>query len=259
MSPPSDSVADFLGLADKKLLVTGASSGIGRATAIEASHHGAKVALLGRRAEALQATHDALTGAGHLIDNFDLTDLDGIPDHVADIADELGGLDGIVHAAGVHSAHPLRIVDAALVDQVLRANVSTAFMLAKGFRTKSVNKQSPSLVFVSSVVATVGQPGVSVYSASKGALTALTRSLAIELAREGIRVNAVEPGIVMTEMTETIRAKVGQSGFAAIEAAHPLGFGQPIDVARAILFLVSDASSWITGTSLVVDGGYTAQ
>jgi NAD(P)-dependent dehydrogenase (short-subunit alcohol dehydrogenase family) len=255
----SEPPADFLGLAGKKLLVTGASSGIGRASAIEASRYGAQVILLGRRPEALQATADALTGTGHLVDPFDLADLDAIPDHIASIARDFGGLDSVVHAAGIHSARPLRMIDAAHLDGVIHANLSSAFLLAKGFRSKLVTKRNPSIVFVSSVMATVGQPGVSAYAASKGALSALTRSLSLELARDGIRVNAVEPGIVSTEMTERLRAEVGREGFAQIESSHPLGIGQPADVARAILFLLSDAASWITGTSLVVDGGYTAQ
>jgi NAD(P)-dependent dehydrogenase (short-subunit alcohol dehydrogenase family) len=255
----SDPRPDFLGLAGKKLLVTGASSGIGRATAIEASRHGAKVALLGRRIPELNATLDEMIGSGHLVSPFDLTLLDEIPEHVVELAARFGGLDGIVHAAGIHSARPLRMIDAAELDDILRSNLSTAFMLAKGFRTKLVEKKRPSLVFVSSVMANVGQAGVTAYAASKGGLSALTKSLALELARDGIRVNAVEPGIVLTEMTERLRAHVGTDGFAAIEAKHPFGIGTPLQVANAILFLLSDAASWITGTSLVVDGGYTAQ
>jgi 3-oxoacyl-[acyl-carrier protein] reductase len=254
-----DPTPDFLGLAGKKILVTGASSGIGRATAIAASQYGAQLILLGRRPAELHATLGALTGTGHLVSAFDLADLDGIPDHVKALARDFDGLDSLVHAAGIHSAHPLRTMDAVHLDGVFRSNLSSAFMLAKGFRSKLVVKRSPSIVFVSSVMATVGQPGVSAYAASKGGLSALTRSLALELARDKIRVNAVEPGIVMTEMTERLRTEVGPAGFAAIESSHPLGVGDPRDVALAILFLLSDAASWITGTSLVVDGGYTAQ
>ena len=250
---------DFLGIANKKILVTGASSGIGRATAIEASRYGARVALLGRRSDALQSTLDAMSGSGHLVSRFDLASLDEIPAHVQRIATDMDGLDAIVHGAGIHSAKPIRAIDATHLDDVLRSNVSSAVMLAKGFRNKRIGKHQPSLVFLSSVMATVGQPGISAYAASKGAITALTKSLALELGPSGIRVNCVEPGIVMTEMTERLKNTVGATGFAAIESAHPLGLGTPVDVARAIIFLLSDAATWITGSSLVVDGGYTAQ
>jgi NAD(P)-dependent dehydrogenase (short-subunit alcohol dehydrogenase family) len=108
-------------------------------------------------------------------------------------------------------------------------------------------------------VGLVGQPGVSIYSATKGAIVTMTKSLALELARDGIRVNCVCPGVVDTEMTVEIRNRVGSEGFTRIEESHPLGIGRPGDVAKAALFLASDAARWITGSSLVVDGGYTAQ
>jgi 3-oxoacyl-[acyl-carrier protein] reductase len=239
--------------------VTGASGGIGRAVAVAASRHGARVALLGRNAEALSSTRDAMDGDDHIVIEHDLLDLDGIPSVVRGVAEQLGGLDVVVHAAGVHSSRPLPAVDAGHVADIMASNVATAIMLAKGFRHKLVKRESASLVLVSSVTASVGQPGISAYAASKGAVSALTKSLALELARDRIRVNCVEPGIVMTAMTERLKATVGDSAFAAIESAHPLGLGAPEDVASAILFLMSDAASWITGTSLVVDGGYTAQ
>jgi NAD(P)-dependent dehydrogenase (short-subunit alcohol dehydrogenase family) len=257
--PDANATQNYLGLANKKILVTGASSGIGRATAIEASRHGARVALLGRRIDALQITLDQLSGTGHLVTQFDMTNLDEIPTHVQKLAIEMDGLDAVVHAAGVHSAKPLRTIDASHLDDVLRSNVSSAVMLAKGFRNKKIIKHQPSLVFLSSVTATVGKPGISAYAASKGAITALTKSLALELAPSGIRVNCVEPGIVTTQMTERIKNTVGATAFAAIESAHPLGLGTPENVAHAIIFLLSSAATWITGSSLVVDGGYTAQ
>ena len=260
MTPAAtETPADFLGIGGRRVLITGASSGIGRATAILASRHGAKVALVGRRVDALTAVHNSLLGDGHLIREFDLSDTDGIPSLVNSIAEHFGGLDAVVHAAGIHSSRPLRSIDTDHLDSVLHSNVVTGFMLAKGFRNKRIQKVQPSMVLVSSVMAGVGQPGVSAYAASKGAVTALTKSLALELKRDGIRVNCVEPGIVMTEMTETLKATVGEENFAAISAAHPLGLGRPDDVANAILYLMSDAASWVTGTSLVVDGGYTAQ
>jgi NAD(P)-dependent dehydrogenase (short-subunit alcohol dehydrogenase family) len=132
-------------------------------------------------------------------------------------------------------------------------------MIAQAFRHREVRRPKASLVLMSSAVGTVGQAGVSLYSATKGAINTLTKSLALEMARDDIRVNCVAPGVVNTPMTETIRSTVGESGFTEIVKAHPLGLGSAENVAAAVLFLLSEASGWVTGTSLAVDGGYTAQ
>lgn len=200
-----------------------------------------------------------MEGDSHLCVTSDLADLDGIGTVVRGIAEKLGGLDGAVHAAGVHGAVPLRNVDSGDVQRMLDVNVASAVLLAKAFRHKQVHRESASLVFLSSAVGTVGQPGVSVYSATKGAILSLTKSLALELVRDDIRVNCVSPGVVATPMTESLRATIGNDAFAEVEKAHPLGIGQPVDIAAAVLFLLSGASKWITGSSLAVDGGYTAQ
>lgn len=250
---------DFLDLNGRTILVTGATSGIGRETAILASRHGARIAMVARRKDALEDVTALLEGGGHLTVPYDLTDTEGIPALVRGIADQLGGLDGLVHAAGAHSTMPLRNVNTAAVRDLFALNVTTAFMLAKGLRQKQVRKISSSIVFLSSAVGLVGQPGVSVYSATKGAIVSMTKSLALELAREGIRVNAVCPGVVNTAMTRGLKDTIGQDSFQTVTDAHPLGIGEPADVANAILFLLSPASRWMTGSALTVDGGYTAQ
>ena len=250
---------DFLGLNQKAVLVTGASSGIGRETAILASKHGARVALVARRIDALEEVAAALHGTGHSVVQYDLADTEGIPAMVRAVADKLGGLDGLVHSAGVQSTLPLRSIRSSDVRELFDVNVTTAFMLAKGFRHKQVRNAESSIVFLSSVIGQVGQSGVSVYSATKGAIASLTKSLALELARDSIRVNCVSPGVVQTEMTAALHERIGLENFQKIIDAHPLGLGHPSDVAQAILFLLSGASRWITGTAITVDGGYTAQ
>ena len=240
------------------MLVTGASSGIGRATARLASEQGARLALVGRNSEELDATLATLSGEGHVVRAFDLDQHDRIRELVTDVADALGGIDVLVHAAGVHSVIPIKRVRSSDVAASLSTNVTASIMLASAFSSRSIPKERPSLVLMSSVVGVVGQPGLSVYSASKGAIVALTKSLALELARDGIRVNCVCPGIVETELTERLRAQVGDAAVEAIEREHPLGFGTAEDVAGAVLYLVSDEARWVTGTSLVIDGGYTA-
>jgi 3-oxoacyl-[acyl-carrier protein] reductase len=249
----------FATLAKKTILITGASSGIGRATAFEASRQGATVLALGRDVGRLSDLGEGLGGRPHHLIEFDLTDADAIPAMVKDLSIQFGRLDGLVHSAGIHSAMPLRGVNAVGIDQLLHANVTTGFLLAKALRHKQVRAATPSIVFLSSAAGLVGQSGVSAYSASKGAVIAATKSLAVELARDQIRVNCVCPGVVMTSMTQSLRETVGEVSFSQIEAAHPLGLGTPEDVAQAIVFLLSDSARWITGTALSVDGGYTAQ
>lgn len=207
----------------------------------------------------MESTLTLMAGSGHSTAVHDVDDLDGIPTIVRQVATDLGGLDSLIHCAGAHSAVPLKSVSAETVTSLLHTNVASAVFFAKAFRAKQIPKVAPSIVLLSSAVGIVGQSGVSVYSATKGAILSLTKSLALELAREGIRVNSISPGVVTTEMTTKLRERVGDVAFGAIEAQHPLGLGTPEDVANGAMYLISDAARWVTGTSLVIDGGYTAQ
>jgi 3-oxoacyl-[acyl-carrier protein] reductase len=200
-----------------------------------------------------------MEGSGHVVLPTDLSELDDIGSAVREAARQLDGLDGLAHAAGAHATTPLRNVQPTQVRSLFDLNVGSAVMVAKAFRHKTVRRPGASLVLMSSAVGVVGQPGVSVYSATKGAIQSLTKSLALELARDQIRVNCVAPGVVRTPMTESIKTAIGEAGFDEVTKAHPLGLGEPDDVAAAVLFLLSSSSKWITGTSLAVDGGYTAQ
>lgn len=239
--------------------MTGASSGIGRSVAIEASRHGAKIALVARSRERLDDALQILEGDGHVALACDLSEPEAAGQVVREAAERLGGLDGLVHAAGVHSATPLRAMSATEVDRVFAVNVTAAFMLAKALRHRQVRRKGASIVLLSSAVGLVGQSGVSAYSASKGAVVSLAKSLAVELAREDVRVNCVCPGVVTTEMTEGLAATIGEVAFDSVARAHPLGLGEAVDVANAALYLLSPASRWVTGSALVVDGGFTAQ
>lgn len=245
-------------LSERIILVTGASSGIGRSTSVLLSRLGAKLVLVGRDTERLRETAGQLDGATHRLEVFDLERVDAILDWMRDLAQEGGQLSGLVHCAGVHLARPLRFLDVNAFDKVMRVNFVSGVQLVKAFRQKGVHASPGSVVLLSSVMALVGQAGVSAYCASKGALTATARSLALELATEGIRVNCVAPGMVESEMTAQLERSLTEEQFATIQAMHPLGIGHPDDVAYAIAFLLGDTGRWITGTTLVVDGGYTA-
>jgi NAD(P)-dependent dehydrogenase (short-subunit alcohol dehydrogenase family) len=245
-------------LSGRTVLVTGASSGIGRETSILLSQLGARLVLVARHADRLAETAARLEGQGHRVEPFDLTQVDDIPAWLKHVASEVGALHGIVHSAGVHVTQLVRFQSSGEVSALLRINLDTAFGLAKGFRQKGVYANQGRLVLLSSVMGLVGQPAVTAYAASKGALIALSKSLALEWARDGLRVNCVAPGQVQTEMTETMQETLTVDQVAAIEAMHPLGIGTALDVAYAIAFLLADTGRWITGSTLIVDGGYTA-
>jgi len=247
-----------LDMAGRTILVTGASSGIGRESAILLSRLGARVILVARSCQKLEQTLRRLEGTGHAIEQFDLSQYEVIPQWMRSLAGTHGLLDGLVHSAGVQITAPLKTLDARQVETMWRINVTAGIWLAKGFRQRGVNIRGGSIVLLSSAAANIGIPALSAYSASKGAVIASTRSLAMELVREGIRVNCVAPGYVKTEMTNESAEALTEERLAEIEGNHPLGLGEPIDVANSVAFLLSPASRWITGSTLVVDGGLTA-
>ena len=259
MGPLDGVPANPLLMQGRTILVTGASSGIGRMIAIVLASLQARVVLVGRNAGRLAETRQCMAGSDHLVEPFDLTGGDLISGWLKKITAETGPLAGLVHCAGIHQAIPLRILTSEKVDEVFRANITSAIMLVKAFRQKGCCSRPGSVVLLSSVAGLTGQPAVSAYAASKAAIAGFTRSAAMELAAEGLRVNCIAPGYVATEMTAALREKLTPEQYKAIEASHPLGIGTPLDIAYAAAFLLGDTGRWITGATLVVDGGFTAQ
>lgn len=241
-----------------KFVVTGASSGIGRDNAILLSELGASVVMVGRRTEQLEITFKMMAGSGHRLESFDLHNVDEIPRWLKDISQETGPLDGIVHCAGIEALRPLKLITKNSFNDLMNINVNAAVGLTKGFRQKKVNRAGGSIVFISSVAGLIGQTGHAEYCASKAALIGLCRAAALELARENIRVNCIAPGLVKTEMIEKAQKTLTLDQLKDIEAYQPLGLGAPRDISHAVAFLLADTGKWITGTTLVVDGGYTA-
>jgi NAD(P)-dependent dehydrogenase (short-subunit alcohol dehydrogenase family) len=243
-----------LDLGGRAVLVTGASSELGRAVAVALSRLGARVVAAGRRADALEETVRAMENpAAHRAEVFDLADVDGIPKWVKQVRETLGEpLGGLVHAAGVSDAMPLRIMDRGRMDRVLLPNLYAALALLRGFAARGVGADGGSVVLLSSVSGLAGAPGHTAYGASKGALHSLARSAAHELAPRRMRVNCVAPAWVRSATLERAGDLAG-----ADMGRQFLGPVEPDDVATGVAYLLSDAARSVTGTTLVMDGGWT--
>lgn len=242
-------------LNDKTILITGATSGIGKEVALLLHETGSKLILIGRNEERLNNLRMEMPN--QTIIAHDLSNTDSIVELLKTVTKEQGPIDGLVHAAGIHEVTPLRTVTVEQIERLLNSNVSTTIQLLKACSNKKVMNYGGSIVLLSSASGLVGEAGIVAYSATKGAIISITKSAAIELACRKIRVNCLAPGIVETPMSQILNEKVGEEQWGVLKELHPLGFGQPIDVAQPITFLLSDAARWITGVTLPVDGGYT--
>jgi|AGTN01.1.fsa_nt_gi Dehydrogenases with different specificities (related to short-chain alcohol dehydrogenases) len=254
----SAAIINPLDLTGRHVLVTGASSGIGRATAVMLARLGGRLTITGRDAGRLGETLACLHGEGHDAAAFDLAALDDIPGWMRDLAAARGTFDGLAHCAGVQTSKPMRTVDAAFIDTILRVNVSAGLMLARGFRQRDCHAPGASIVLIASASAFVGQATNVVYCASKGGLVSGARALAVELARDGIRVNCICPALVETEMAEKFRSVMTDQQYEDYKKMYPLGLGRPDDIASAVAFFLAKTGRWLTGTSLLIDGGLLA-
>ena len=242
-------------LAGKTILVTGASSGIGRASAIEVSKLGAKVIVCGRDHERLAQTLQSLEGEGHTAFEGDLLE----PDTIDRLVAEVPALDGIVLSAGKGLTLPFQFCDREKFDEVFDINFfSPMELLRQLFKKKKINKGG-SVVMIASIAGTGRRSvGNSVYGSAKAALQTMVRYTALELAPKKIRVNGICPGMVNTPFIH--RGTLTEDQFQQDMATYPLKrYGEPEDIAHGVAYLLSDASAWVTGTSLVIDGGITAR
>lgn len=237
-------------LEGKKILVTGASSGIGRATAIECSRMGATVIIVGRDEERLGETFRELEREGHQQIIADLTCQEDIDNIVANIPE----IDGLVNNAGVMKTKPIQFIKKEDLEFVLGTNTFSAILFTKSLLKKKKIKKDSSIVFTSSTAVFRSQMGNAVYAASKAALSSYMRSCAQELADKKIRSNAVLPGMVETKLIEG--GAFSSDDLLNDMKKYPLGrYGKPEEIADAIIYFLSDASAWVTGAELVIDGG----
>ena len=242
-------------LVGKIILVTGASSGIGKATAVVCSQMGAKLVITGRNETRLNETFSMLMGENHIQICADLTN----PVSLDKLVEGLPKLDGLVNNAGIAKPLVLQLTDAEDVNEIMQINALGPIHLTRLIlQHKKLNKGA-SLIYISSVNGNnCAYIGSSIYAASKTALTGFMKGVALELAPRGIRANCINPGMIGTDLLKD--GSIGQEELESDRLKYPLKrYGTPEEVAYAAVYLLSDATQWITGSSLLIDGGYTLQ
>ncbi|CAJ0696979.1 SDR family oxidoreductase [Ralstonia holmesii] len=252
---------DRQALIGKRYLITGGSSGIGRATAVALAACGASLVVMGRDETRTCETVAMLgTDVPHTPVVVDFQDADTTADAVKEAAVAVGGVDGVFHGAGLELLLPIKMTKRANLDKIFASSVFPAFGIARALSLKGVvREEGGAFVIMSSAAGLRGQSGMTAYSASKAAVDGMMRSLAVELAPRGIRVNSIAAGAVETAMHGRLASTLPPAAMEAYEAKHLLGFGHADDVASAAVFLLSPAARWITGTTMVVDGGFTVR
>ena len=242
-------------LEGKTILVTGASSGIGRQCAIDCSKMGAKVVAVGRNKERLFEVVAEMDGNG-VSYSFDLNNVEGIKELITTIVEENGKLDGFIHAAGIELTNPAKLTKFKEYESLFRVNCLSAFQIVKNLGIKTFNKGG-SIVLISSISGIIARMGLSAYAASKGALMSAARVMALEMSSRETRVNTVSPGTILTPMMEKALDEMGEEERKKRNEGFPLGLGKTTDISNVCIYLLSDASRWVTGQNIIVDGGYT--
>lgn len=242
-------------LEGKNILVTGASSGIGRATAIACAAMGAKVVITGRNEQRLQETFNALQGEGHLAIIADLTS----DEQMDNLVNQLPSLHGLVNNAGIAETLPTQFIKREKLKNVLEINTIAPILLMQKVLSKKKIAKGGSIVFTCSISGTYVCVGGNVlYSTSKGAINGFVKNAALDLSVKGIRVNEVCPGLIDTHILD--ESSITDDMLQEEMHRYPMKrFGKPEEVAYGIIYLLSDASSFVTGTGIIIDGGFTLQ
>lgn len=239
-------------LENKVILVTGASSGIGRGIAIDISKMGATVYITARNGSRLNETFSQMNGKSNVIIPAELTN------EIDELVEKLPALDGIVLCAGIIKTMPVKNITDSAIEEIFKVNIlSEIQLLSRLLRKKKLNKGA-SVVIISSVSTFNVKVGNSLYSATKGAANSFAKAMALEVSKQKMRVNCIQPGFVPSSILN--HSGIEQDNFLRWYAErHPLGFGEPSDIANACIYLLSDAAKWVTGSIFTIDGGYTLQ
>ncbi len=241
-------------LQGKTVLVTGASSGIGQQIAISVTKMGAKVVITARNKERLLATYEQLVAEGH---QWVLADL-AKEEEIKNLVNAVPKLDGVVHSAGIIQPFPIKFLKKKNFEPIQSINYNAILLLTAALLSnKKINRQA-SFVFLSSIASQYPYKGAATYASTKAAIEAFAKVLAVEHSSKGIRSNCLSPGMVKTAMYEQTEQAVGAKKMSAYIEQYPLGVGTPEDIANATIFLLSDASKWINGITIRLDGGLLA-
>lgn len=251
---------NLVDLSGKKIIVAGASSGIGKQTAILLSQLGAELVLIARRGDLLADTVSLLDGKEHTYYEFDLNLTNNIESLVKKIVIERGKIDGLAYVAGIGKSVPLPQFSPQKIEDVFRINYFGFIELVRQLTKRGRYNPGMRIVGVSSIASVCGDPAHTAYSGSKAAMDGSIRCLAKELAPKGIAINSVAPAMINTALFAGFNKKYGENSESAgyLLQRQYLGIGEPVDIANSIAFLISDAARFITGTCLFVDGGYTS-
>ena len=240
-------------LEGKTVLITGASSGIGAETAIECSRLGATVIITGRNEGRLLSVLSKLDDSFSQKHQYVIADLSS-EEGISSLVESIGEIDGLVNNAGVNRVKPIAFIKTEDLDFIFQNNTYSSVLLTRMLLKKKKLNRYSSIVFTSSVSSSFNAPGRALYASSKAALTSFMRSFAVELADKNIRSNAVHPGMIETKL---IHENLTEEEREKDMAEYPLRrYGKPEEVAWAIIYLLSDASAWVTGSSLLIDGGF---
>ncbi|MCX6278617.1 MAG: SDR family NAD(P)-dependent oxidoreductase [Bacteroidetes bacterium] len=248
----------MIDLTGKNILITGASSGLGRAISQTVASQGATVFLSGRNETRLKETLNSLSGVGHFVFPGDIANFSIIEQLTKSIIEKGIKMHGFVHSAGIEKTLPFKSSYPIVFQEIFNTNVFAGFEFARLLSQKNIaNTEGASFVFISSVKGKLGAPFNVAYCASKSSLIAGSKAIAMELASKKIRSNCVLPGIVETEMVQGLFTSIPIEVKENIIKEHPLGLGKPEDVAALVAFLLSDEARWITGAEYIIDGGYS--
>lgn len=238
-------------LSGKTILITGASSGIGKQAAISISDLGARLIITGRNEDRLKETSNSLKPGEHISIIADLN----ISKNIDTLLEQMPELNGVVHCAGVTSHLPAKFIRQQDLDEMFDINFNVPVLLTSQLLKKKRILKNSSIVFLSSIATKYPYYGGALYSSTKAAIESYSKVLALELASRKIRSNCLSPSFVQTPMVEGVEKTISKEVLEKFEKMMPLGFGEAEDVANAIIFFLSDASKWITGTNLILGGG----